>query len=113
LEAVRSNYGVRFNMQTLGIKIPVRFPNLAIDGKPYTNRVAIVTVAPADSGMNIQPADTGWKSAVGGVVSGGVVAKYSWSGFQASHVLTHDQVVAGLVANGVTPSHAPGIADTA
>lgn len=111
-KAAPFNEGVK-SMQTLSTKIPVKFPKLAIDGRPYTNRVSIVTVAHADSGVKVQPENAGWKSAVGGVVSGGVVAKYSWSGFQASHVLTHDQMVAGLIANGVTPAHAPGIADTA
>jgi hypothetical protein len=37
----------------------------------------------------------------------------AWNGFQNSHTLTQDQVVAGLIGNGVAPAQAPAIAKSA
>jgi hypothetical protein len=90
----------------------MKIEELYIDGKRYYRSVEVVTVSPVEGAAKLTPEDSGLKSAVAGI-GGGAIAKYSWTGFQASNALTHDQVVAGLVANGVAPSHAPGIADTA
>jgi hypothetical protein len=88
--------------------------DLKIDGRPYLQPVQVVTVAPVTTAAELAKGvqGEGVQAALQGI-TGGVVAKYAWSGFQASHSLTQDQVVAGLIGNGVAPAQAPAIAQTA
>jgi len=88
--------------------------DLNVDGKPYLLPVQVLTVAPlataAELAKGVQ--GEGLQAALQGV-TGGMVAKAAWSGFQASHTLTQDQMVASLIGNGVAPAQAPAIASTA
>jgi hypothetical protein len=93
----------------------MKIHDLKIDGRPYLRPVQVLTVAPVASAAELAKGAVqgeGLQAALQGI-TGGVVAKYAWNGFQASHTLTQDQVVAGLIGNGVAPAQAPAIASTA
>jgi hypothetical protein len=92
----------------------MKIHQLNVDGKPYVGPVQVLTVAPVASAAELakEVPGEGLQAAVQGL-TGGAVAKYAWNGFQASHTLTQDQVVAGLIGNGVAPAQAPAIASTA
>lgn len=95
----------------------MKIQDLNVDGKPYLRPVQVLTVAPfataAELAKGVQGMQgEGLQSALQGV-TGGMIAKVAWNGFQVSHTLTQDQVVAGLIGNGVAPAQAPAIARTA
>jgi len=92
----------------------MKIHQLNVDGKPYVGPLQVLAVAPIASAAELAKGvqGEGLQAAVQGL-TGGVVAKYAWNGFQASHTLTQDQVVAGLIGNGVAPAQAPAIAKSA
>jgi hypothetical protein len=82
-----------------------------VDGQPvHLKSSAVIRLGEVATAKASGSKGEGIKTVFSGV-TGAAVANTAWSGFQASNTLTHEQVVSNLLANGLSPVHAPSAAD--
>ena len=90
----------------------MKVKQLSIDGRPYAKPVSLIEFQSLPSFEAASPETDALKPILEAMATG-TIANYAWQGFQVSNTLTHEQLVTHLLGYGVSPTHAPGLADVA
>ncbi|MES2951703.1 MAG: hypothetical protein V4858_24510 [Pseudomonadota bacterium] len=83
-----------------------------VGGAPIRGPLRVVALQPVELDHYLAPEVRGARSLLSGVTAG-ATAKLAWSGFQASNTLGADEIAKLLVQNGLSPQHAPTVAQKA
>jgi len=90
----------------------VKIQSVRVGDQTVSGSLRVVVSQPVEVEHFSAPEGGGTKSLLAGVTAG-AAAKYSWQGFQATNTLGADEIAKLLVENGLSPQHAPSVAQRA
>ncbi len=90
----------------------MKIQSVQVGGAAIKGPLRVVAIQPIELDHYLAPEVSGARTLLSGLTAG-ATAKYAWNGFQASNTLGAEDIAKLLVQNGLSPQHAPTVAQRA